>query len=608
LGPQTYKKTTARVQPSRLIFYIFLILTATALWQCANPVSPTGGAKDTTPPRVLSSDPPNYAIRVKNKSFKIDFNEFITLKNPVSEIFISPPLKNPLDTRLRGKSLIIKTDDSLSPNTTYSITFGNAITDLTEGNVLTGYNFVFSTGDYVDSLSLQGNVRKAFDLQPQKDVFAELYIDNNDTIPYDSLPFKVAPYYITKTDEQGNFIFHNLQNKPFKLFALSDQNGDLIFNQLSEKIAFCDSLALPFFYNIPKPDTAGKDSIMQEKQFPLNANGKIADSIHRADSLHKADSLLQSFSKYPSYPLFLFEEVDSIQRLVNATSPKEGLTQLVFRFPVSGLQVIPLNFDSVAPWKIEEYSRNKDTVRLWITRPDTDSLIARVMLGNKIIDTIQVEIAKKESSKPSAKEKPKQLTITNSASGSGLNQYKNKLILTFSYPLKQWDFRRIWLLSAKDTLHPEMYFTDSLKRRVAIIHKWEEDLSYKILIPDSVFYGIQGYTHDTVIMEFKTRSENDFGNLVLTMNMEKRPGNYIIQLLNEKETLVYEEHFIQGSEKVFFNFMTPGKYKVKAIHDRNRNNHWDTGNYRLKIQPEEVMYLPKLIEIRANWDVEESWN
>ncbi|MFZ4521711.1 MAG: Ig-like domain-containing protein [Bacteroidales bacterium] len=594
---------------SLILFYLFLISSALLLTHCAKPVSPTGGPKDVTPPAVVLCDPPNFTPRFSRNSFRIDFNEFITVKNAVSEIFISPPLKSPLDTRLRGKSLIVKFDDTLAQNSTYSITFGNSITDLTEGNVLKDFNYVFSTGDFIDSLSLRGNLQTAFDHKVQKDVFVELYMNNNDTLPLDSLPLKVVPYYITKTDEQGNFKFHNLRNEPFKLFALADQNGDMIFNQPSEKIAFADSLIKPYFIAVAKRDTTDTTTLVINPKTTTRVTVKIADSIRKSDSTRKADSVSQSNLQYPSYPLFLFEESDSVQRILRSTFPMEGLVTLAFRFPVKDLEVIPLNFDSAAPWHVKEYSKNRDSVRLWITRPMVDSLVAKVLDGNRILDTLHLEFIKKpDSKKPSEKKKGASLTMSNSASGAGLNQFRNNLIVTFSHPLIRWNFKRVLLISAKDTIHPKIAFFDSLKRKIVVSNKWAEDKSYKLLVPDSVFVGIHDISHDSILMEFKTKSEKDFGNLILTMKMENRPGQYIVQLLNEKESFLYEEQVINGSGKIHFNFMPPGKYKLKAIHDRNSNRRWDTGKYKLNIQPEEVIYLPKIVEIRANWDVEENWD
>jgi hypothetical protein len=578
-------------------------------FQCAKPVSPTGGPKDIDPPAVLECSPANYTTRFRETAIRIEFGEFINLKNPATEIFISPPLKTPIETKLKGKSLVVKIADTLAPNTTYSITFGNAITDLTEGNILKNFNYVFSTGDYVDSLSLQGTLQAAFDHKPQKDLFVELYLNNNDTLPFDSLPVRVAPYYITKTDDLGNFMFHNLQNEHFKIIGLADQNGDLIFNQPTEKIAFSDSLATPYYMVPPSADSLKRDSVPADKKKPTALSQKRADSLRKADSVRKIELTKENFLRYPSYPLFIFQETDSVQRIAKSTVPNSGMAMLVFRFPVKNLQVVPLNFDSVEQWHIEEFSTMRDTVRLWITRPGVDSLVAKVLVSDKIIDTIRLEVQKKELQPKAAKnQKPVQLGMVNSASSSGLNLFKNKLVVTFSCPLIRWDFSRVLLITEKDTIHPEIRFSDSLKRKIVIHHKWVEDKSYKILIPDSVFTGLQNISHDSVQMNFRSRSERDFGNLIISMNLDKRPGRYIVQLMNDGQSMIYEEQVITETGKIHFNFMNPGKYKLKAIKDRNGNNLWDTGNYKLKLQPEEVLYYWKTVEVRANWDVEESWD
>ena len=597
------------MQRITILFYFFLFVTTFFLSRCANPVSPVGGPKDITPPRVLACLPPNYGAKFKEKGFSITFDEYIVLKNTANEVFISPPLKHPLETKLHGKELIVKFNDSLSSNTTYSVTFGNAIADLNENNILKGFNYVLSTGDFVDSLSLQGTVVTAFDHKPQKGVFVELYLDNNDTLAFDSLPLHVQPYYLTKTVENGTFLFNNLQNRQYKLFALADQNGDLIFNQPTEKIAFTDSLVNPIYFSKQKTDTSHKDSTQKKLPVPETVRPGNAGLLRKADSVHKADSILKNHLLYPAHPLFLFEQTDSVQRLVKANFPREGMTLFTFRFPVHTFRIIPLNFDSVAPWYLEEYSNQRDSLILWITRPKTDSLTAKVILDNKIHDTVNLGFIKKDIHKKSSKKAAtEQLTVLNPAKVNGLNQFKNKLTLTFSFPLIRWDFKKVLLIVDKDTLHPEIEFSDSLKRKIIITHKWKEDTHYKIIIPDSVFYGITGISHDSILLDFRTRAERELGNLVVNMDLDKRPGQYIVQLLGNDESSVYEEKIVTQSGKIRFDFLVPGLYKLKLINDRNTNRKWDTGNYKLKIQPEEVIYLPKIIEIRANWDVEETWD
>ena len=571
-----------------------------ALARCANPVSPEGGPRDVKQPAIVSCQPPNFTTGFNSPTIRIEFDEFISLKDAISEIFISPPLRERLDPRLRGKSLLLRITDSLQPNTTYSITFGNAISDITENNVVTGFSYVFSTGATIDSLSFRGNLINAFDLVPQKDVFIELYANNNDTLPLDSLPLKVPPYYVTKTDENGRFTFHHLKQDRYLLFALADQNGDLIFNQPSEKIAFSDSLVHPVFVAPPIQDT-----------LTGNHGPTPSDSIRKqnpmADSLRKADSAARYDQAFPSHTLRLFEETDSTQRLVNSRFLKEGLIMLNYRYPIKDLNVVPLNFDSAAPWKTDEFSVKKDTISLWITRPGVDTLIAKVIADQQFIDTVRLNLTRKTTGKKSDKQTPLQLTFQSSASGGSFNQYRTRPELITSYPLARWDFSRALLLQDKDTLPARLSFTDSLHRKIVLDHPWQEEKSYTLLIPDSVFHSINGLSQDTIRLTFRTKAERDFGNLIINLDVAPESGQYLIQLLNDKETVLLDQRVTDRPEKIGFRYLAPGKFKLKAIRDRNGNGKWDTGNYKLKIQPEEVFYYSGEIEVRSNWDVEEKW-
>ena len=571
------------------LFTFFFFLTF-LFYRCANPVTPEGGPKDVKPPRVTSCDPPQSSIHFKDNAIRINFDEFISLKNPTGEIMISPPPKIQPDYRLRGKSIVVKLEDSLAPNTTYTINFGKAILDITENNVLNGYTYIFSTGDYVDSLSLKGKIISAFNLQPQQDVFAMLYIDDNDTIPFDSLPLTIPPYYVTKTDENGEFRFTNLRNEQYKLFALADQNSDLIFNQPSEKIAFCNSLARPEYIPEPVIDTAKTDS---------TASKTKTDSITQTDtSVHEKKHSL-------SYLLNLFEEIDSTQRLVKKNLVRNEMVLLVFKYPVKQLSLVLMGPDSLAPKFLQELSSKKDSLTLWITRRNTDSLFLAVADSGKVLDTIKINLLKKEEKRK--KDAPaEKLFLTNSARGNSLNQFLSNLEISFSYPLSSWDFSKVILIDEKDTLNPKIEFTDSIHRHIAIHYPWKEEKSYQLIIPDSVFFAFNKLTHDSLIQPFKTRAQKDFGSLILTYTTSENPGPYLFQLLNEKEDILFDQLYADQPGKIQFHYIAPGKYKVKAILDQNRNKRWDTGNYKTKLQPEKVFYLPKTIEVRANWDVEEN--
>ncbi len=300
-------------------FFFFLLLLFT-FNRCANPVTPTGGPKDVQPPKAMKCDPPNFSTYFHAKEIKIEFSEFIQLKDANNQITISPPWLPNTDFKLRGKSIVITFNDSLRSNTTYSLNFGNSISDITENNVLRDYIYVFSTGSYVDSLSLEGQIIDALTLSPQKDVLAMLYVNDNDTIPFDSLPYKVKPYYLTRTNENGEFRLINLSGASFKIFALKDLNSDLMYNLPDEKIAFSDSLVKGFYSPPVIADTIKKDSI------------SLKDSL----TIHPENKSLITLS--------LFQQYDSIQRIMKSNLIQDGQVGVYFRYPAKRPVFIPLNF------------------------------------------------------------------------------------------------------------------------------------------------------------------------------------------------------------------------------------------------------------------------
>lgn len=564
--------------------------------RCANPVTPEGGPKDVTPPRVSDCDPPMYTTHFHKKEIRITFNEYIQLKDQNSQINISPPNLPHTDIRLRGKSIFLKLADSLKSNTTYTINFGESISDLTENNILHDFTYTFSTGSYIDSLSLSGKVINAFDLVPQKDVVAMLYVDENDTLPLDSLPRHVKPYYLTKTKENGEFTFHNLRTVPFLLFALSDMNGDYIFDLPNERVAFCDSLVRGTY--VVKQETVKKDTALK------------GDSLLvKKDTLPgKKDSVKKERPTGPAFKLLMFEQTDSVQRVLKADMVGESQVGVFYRFPVVRPEFIPLNLPVTSAWMTPEYNPAKDSVYLWLKNIDQDSLMLRLVDKGKTLDTARIDLRKKNPKKRKGDKKStlSPLAISTNLRDGRLNQYKGDPVLTLSYPSTKQDLSRILLVDGRDTVKPKVTFADSVRRKLRISYKWKEDGNYRLIVPDSIFHSVNGLSNDSLILSFKAHALRDFGSIQMTVEIKNPSGDYLIQLLDEKENL-QEQKTLSSSGKVKFEYLSPGKYKIKAIFDRNRNGRWDTGNFSRKIQPENVSYFQKIIEVRANWDIDESW-
>lgn len=572
---------------------IFLILISSLIFfiiRCANPVTPQGGPKDIYPPKIIACEPPNLSSHFRQRRIKITFNEFIQLKDARNQIMISPPLLPKTDYSIHAKSLVIKLNDSLKANTTYSIMFGEAISDLTENNILHNFNYVFTTGAYIDSLTIQGKITDAFNLTPQKDVYAMLYPDENDTIPFDSLPYRVRPYYLAKTNENGEFILHNLRNVPYKLFALKDMNGDYLYNLATEKIAFYDSLVNGTY-------------VLSDSRDSINRK----DTLIIKDTLVKKDTTRHPHSNVPFYSLKLFEQVDSTQKLLRSELIQDGEVRLIFKFPVKKPLFTPINFTPDSNWVMEEFSKKKDTVILWLTKVTSDSLILKITdTGNKT-DTAIIDLKTASKKKiPTKKGKPEALKLSDNIWGGRLNQFNGDLEITCSYPVSRNSFSKIFLIHGKDTLKTKASFHDPVRRKILIKEKWKEEQNYKVIIPDSTFFSTNELTNDTLIADFKTMAAKDFGTFRLDITMDKKPGNYIIQLLDDKEK-VLEERIMDKPGKLQFDFLLPGKYKIKAILDQNHNRQWDPGIYLQHRQPEEVFYYPKILEVRGNWDIDETW-
>jgi uncharacterized protein (DUF2141 family) len=217
------------------ILYLLMLGSFAGLMGCANMVPPSGGAIDSLPPRLVRSFPKDSALQFNGNKLLLQFDEFIELKNPNDEIVISPyPAQQPL-INSNLKSVSIKLKDSLLPNTTYTVHFGNAIADINEGNVLKDFQFSFSTGKQLDTNSLSGTVLMAETGKADSTLWALLYREDED-----STVAKKNPAYITKVDGNGYFQFRHLPEGKFYVYALKDADGNKKYNQPIEAFAFSD--------------------------------------------------------------------------------------------------------------------------------------------------------------------------------------------------------------------------------------------------------------------------------------------------------------------------------------------------------------------------------
>ena len=569
---------------SRHIFQALAFILMLGFTQCANVVSPTGGPKDTIPPVVLQSQPDNQSANFSEKEIHITFDEFVTLNNPNNNILISPPLENKPEYKLNGKSLIIKFKESLRPETTYSINFGEAIKDLHEGNLFKDYSFVFSTGEMIDTLSLEGKVLQADNLKPSADFFVMLYSDDNDTIGIDSLPYFVKPNYVTKSNKEGLFNFSGLKENDYLIFALKDENSNMKFDLPNESIAFLDSLVKP----------------VNDSQLKID-NDSIVD-----------DSVKQDVKKDISYTLYSFLEEDSIQKLLKKEVPEEGLLRFAFRYPAQDVKIEVLEKmpDSFAIYPI--HSMNYDSI-LWYFTPNKDSLFLTINYDTLINDTSVISLKPRvnQGRRKKKDEAPKSLNISTNIIGGKLKP-EESLYLSFKEPVTDINMRDTnWYIVGKDTIINQLHFEkiDSFGLRYKFDETFEPEQSYKIIIPDSVFYSFRGTTNDTTEISFKVAELSQYGNLYVTVEVPEDVQQVIVELLDDKDKLV-DKQIVATTSKVSFQYLTPKKYKLRATLDKDGNGRWSPGDFGKKILPESVIYHKDVFDIKANWDIdlEDVWS
>ena len=222
--------------------YFLILLCTTSVYilcntGCANMVPPSGGPKDTLPPSIVSVHPGNKSLHFKDKKIVFKFDEFVDLNEVRKNLLFSPLPKTFPDVDRKLKTITIKYKDTLDENTTYSINFKDAVKDLNEGNKMKDIFYVFSTGAYIDSLQLSGNIKLAKTGNPDSTLTVMLYKNLTD-----SAIVKEKPNYIARLDSVGDFLFRNLPPGKYKLYALKDESGMYRYTNKEALFAFVDSI------------------------------------------------------------------------------------------------------------------------------------------------------------------------------------------------------------------------------------------------------------------------------------------------------------------------------------------------------------------------------
>ncbi|MBN2615294.1 MAG: Ig-like domain-containing protein [Bacteroidales bacterium] len=586
----------------RIVLILLVPVMAGMLYRCAKITAPVGGPKDITPPRVLQCVPANHSAHFKGDKFSVTFDEYIQLDKMNQQLLISPPVKDMPDYRLKNKTLIIKFKNPLKPNTTYTVFFGDAIADLNEGNVLKNFSYVFSTGDYVDSLSMRGVVKSALTHEPVDNVTVMLYKNNNDTLSLASLPLYVKPYYVSKTNKNGQFYFSGLADTSYMMFALQDQNYSLTFDQPNENIAFIDSMVKPQYRPAPVLDSALMDTIRLHT---------AKDSVqYKIDSLvRQADSIADL--KLTNYQLYLFSQPDSVLKLLRSGLVKPNVLKFVFTLPPDSLRIQCLNFSPDTTWYLPEWNKERDSLTWYLHQPHPDTLKLMVYNGSKRLDSLDMRVAPKENKfsrrKKKQEEKKKVYLSWKSDLKSGAIKPGDTLHLIFDQPVVKLNLDSALFVQNKDSIyHPRALFTDTIHRILAFPFDVRQGSKYTLFLPDSTIKDWNGLENNDIRLSFKAKTADEYGVITLLISVAQKQ-HYILQMLDNKGKVLETRLFSSSGSNSFTN-LDPGKYSFRIIVDANRNGRWDPGNYFRHLEPEKVIYFPKTINVRANWEIKEDWS
>ena len=573
-----------------------LLLFVLLFCSCAQQANLTGGEKDVSPPQILKQEPENEAINFTGTTLKIQFDEYVELNNPSENFYVSPPLKEMPEYTLKNKMLIINLNNALDSNTTYTVFCNDGIKDLREGNMLPPTNFVFSTGDYLDSMIVAGRVIEALTLQPKEKIPVMLYKQYDD-----STLMKELPYYLTFTNKNGEFLFANIADRDYHLCALADKNRNNIYDQKDEWIAFSSEPVKAQF----APKKIIKDTLNQlvvQDSVPSD----IQDSISAVDSSSKID--------YQTNTLLLFEEADTVLRFIKREYVESYYHKFTFKGTVSEFKLHQLTFLDTTISYLVEYNPTCDTLLVYFTNVSSNSIDFELIVNNRILDTLIFNPASKQ--KPASRSRrdnvkneeiPKNILNYKEITKGELNRLPS---IQFNEPVKNYDSTQ-WTLyefTKNDTIELPVscYFSDSSRRILVIDYPFKEKTNYLFFCSDSAFWSYYELCNDTILLHFTTKSAKDYGSLKIKYEFFEE-NKYILQLLNDKLSVVQEDFSTYNATHTY-NYLPQGKYRLRVIVDENNNKKWDTGNYLQRIQPEPVFYFEKTLEVMPNWKIEETFS
>lgn len=580
---------------------LFVVAAALLLAACASIGRPEGGPRDMTPPVMVSSTPAPGSVNVSNGRIDIIFDENITLDDPMNKIVVSPPQKKQAQISSNGRRVRITLRDTLRDSTTYTVDLADAVRDLNEGNILDGLAIDFSTGPSIDTLMISGIVFEGRTLEPAQGMIVGVYSTPVADTALTTLPMD----RITKTNALGRFTIRNLKPGSYRVFAINDLNHDFHWDR-SEDIAFLDRDISPSTMAVEVTDTftdaAGNDSL-----------------VTRPATRFLPDDILLTWFNENYKPLYLVkhERPDARRLTLEMSTHSDSLPQLTLLNTVRAgarldreavLQSSP-GLDSLTYWLRDTTLIGSDTLKIAARYLHTDTLDNITFTTDTL--TFALRQPKKKKKRDEETDSVPKLEFVNIGISSRQPQDLNMpLLFETSTPTASIDsagFRieelvdSVWMPVAAKIPSPP----DSLQpMRLLTEMTWKPKTKYRVTIDSLAVTDIYGNHNRPFVQEVSTHAIEDYAALFFNIG-DLGSDSAIVELLSSDKPVRLEP---VRNGVATFEYVTPGAYYARLFIDRNHNGRWDTGSVADTLQPEDVFYFSKKLNLKKNWDVEQQWN
>lgn len=585
---------------------LLVMVAAAVMVACANMGRPEGGPRDELPPVYVRSNPAMGQLNFNGNKITVDFDENIQLDDAMNKIVVSPAQRNTPAISSNGRRVTIELRDTIMPNTTYTIDFADAVKDLNEGNVLDGFAMDFATGDTIDTLRISGMVFEARTLEPAQGMLVGVYSNTSDTA-ISTLPFE----RITKTNQLGQFTLRNLKAGSYRVYALNDINRDYHWDR-SEDVAFYDVTISPTSEPTVITDTLTRSTGERDSLVTRNATRFLPDDLL----------------------LTWFNEGYTSQYLKDYKRPERNKITFQFGAKSDTLPILHLlnthrAGDEISTWSTLDASPTLDTLTYWISDTSLVSLdsitIEATYLRTDTLDNLtwgtdtlkfnmRPEKKKKEKKKKNDEEEDSIPPVPHMelriSSGNSQDLHKG-LTLTAGTPIQRFDTTAVKLEIQVDTLWynivpPSFSRPEPLHPMVFTApYKWEEGSKYRLTIDSAAVVDIYGLDNVQLVHEFTTKKSDDYSAISFNVSgLDGRKG--IVEVLSSSDKPVAAAP-VNGSLATI-QYLSPGTYYARLFIDANDDGEWTTGSIADSIQPEEVYYYPKKINLKKNWTIEQSWN